>query len=692
MIKLLKSFALGDMTARYVLNSKNRAVLFLTPSDAEFDLSSPKNSRACDSSSLAHLQLSRDDAGMFSNSFKLSETLDKLSYKSIDAKEDGETVTITTTEESDEKFGIRHILFYRKGEKGVEIRTEFYNNSEGELRLEYLTSVSLDALSPYLDNEGSKDMVFHRFKAGWSMEGLLQSDTLTRLGLEKAWGYSGESLKLGAIGSRPVREYHPYGALEDTKNNVIWGVYLAQNSSWQMELTRVCEEVSLSIGLADSVFGLWSKRIGAGESFTSPSAYVSTAKGGIAELSNRLLSMRHRAIDALGEKHDMAIAYNDYVKSWGNPTEKDMLAAADILRRGKTKYLIMDAGWYAPRKTVGDWNLNTEAFPDGLRAYCDKVKERGMIPGLWMEYERCSNVSKIFARDDLMVKKDGHAVVGHVINGGLGKFFDFSNPEAVAYLDEKVIKQLHDAGIGYLKVDYNASMGAGIDGDDSPGENLRAQMSLVREYFRKIRAGVPGIVIENCASGGCRLEPSMMDITEMSSASDTHEVYECAVVSANLHYLTPPRQNQIWATLHPEYSKERFSYIMSQVFLGRLCWSGDIAGLSESQLDELFATENFYEKVCHIIKRGDSYIYRTDECSFHSPAGTQAVVRYSEDKSEALVVVHRFRNAKDFDIALKGDYEIAEKLYPDGSEISGKTLRVNAGADFSGDVYLLRRV
>ena len=122
----------------------------------------------------------------------------------------------------------------------------------------------------------------------------------------------------------------------------------------------------------------------------------------------------------------------------------------------------------------------------------------------------------------------------------------------------------------------------------------------------------------------------MMDITELSSASDTHEVYEAAVVAANLHYLTPPRQNLIWASLHPEYSKERFSYVISQVFLGRLCWSGDIPGLREEQLQEMFDAEIFYEKVSHIIRRGDSFIFRTDECSFHSPTGTQAVIRYSD--------------------------------------------------------------
>ena len=89
--------------------------------------------------------------------------------------------------------------------------------------------------------------------------------------------FAAESIKLGAIGSRPVREYHPYAAVEDRKNNIIWGAYLAHNASWQMEITRLLNGVSLSIGLADSMFGIWSKKIPAGGNFTTPTAMVSVA-------------------------------------------------------------------------------------------------------------------------------------------------------------------------------------------------------------------------------------------------------------------------------------------------------------------------------------------------------------------------------------------------------------------------------
>ncbi len=694
MPKLINQYTFGDMKVNYILNDSSRAVLSVLPKDRECQLFSEKNNATYENASLAHLHLSCHSAGIFSNSFKLSETLDELKYKSQQTIDDESSITVVTTEESEAGYGIRHYLTWHKGEKGFEVSTEFYNNSDETKNLEYLTSASLDALSPYLCDDGSKKMVFHRFKAGWSMEGLHQSDTLSSLGLERAWTDSGESIKIGAVGSRSVREYHPYSAVEDTESGITWGLYLAHNASWQMELTRTVNGVSLSAGLADIITGQWSKKIPVGASFMSPVAYITVTEGSVAEASNRLLSMRHRVIDAPGKDLDMDIIYNDFVTTWGKPTEDALLKMADILKRGRTKYLVMDAGWYKPYRAIGDWNVDPDAFPHGMKYFTDAVRERGMIPGIWMEFECTDSHAAMYDSkyDRMKLKKDGNVIVGHVINGRKESFFDFSNPEVVEYLDKKVIDFLRDEGFGYLKVDYNASTGAGIDGDDSPGENLRQHMENVRNYYIKIGQQVPGIIIENCASGGCRLEPSMMDITSMSSASDTHEGYECAVVAANLHYLTPPRQNQIWCTLKPEYSPERFSYIISQGFLGRICWSGLIAELSDGQLDEMFRAENFYFEVADIIKRGDSYIYRTDACSFCDPTGTQAVIRYSEDCSRALCVVNAFKDSKTIAIPVPDGFELKKSLYASGAQIISGKLVITPSADLSGNVYILEKV
>ncbi len=72
----------------------------------------------------------------------------------------------------------------------------------------------------------------------------------------------------------------------------------------------------------------------------------------------------------------------------------------------------------------------------------------------------------------------------------------------------KRIKLLAESGYGYLKVDYNENIGVGCDGAESLGEGLRQYVLGSQDYFRRIHEKLPDLVIENCASGGHRLEPS----------------------------------------------------------------------------------------------------------------------------------------------------------------------------------------
>lgn len=693
MAEIFNKYILGDMQACYIINDYGRAVLVMLPAGDACDLLSAKNTDAYNYGSLAHIHLSQHNENFYSNCLKISETLDSVKFQNQTVEDNDKYIKIITTEASPDGYGIEHTLLWYKGERGAEVSTQFFNNSGETLTLEYITSASLDGFSPYIEADGGKQVVLHRFKAGWSMEGLLQSQSVTELGLEKAWEVSGENLKFGAIGSRPVREYHPLAAVEDTQNNTVWGMSLAHNSSWQMEFTRSFTNLSLSCGLADIYHGTWSKKIADGEHFKAPSAYITVAKGSVAEACNRLLSLRHRRLDTSGKDQNMDITFNEWATTWGNPTEDFLVSLADILKQGKTKYLVADAGWYLDNHAIGDWVPDEQKFPNGLKHYTDEIRKRGLIPGIWFEFESIQEGADHFAPeyDDLMLKRSGHAIIGKVINGRREKFWDFRKQGAIDFLDEKVIKFLRDNGFGYIKVDFNASAGPLIDGDDSPGENLRDQMEKVRDYFVKMGKEIPDLVVENCASGGCRLEQSMMDVSQMSSGSDAHEGYEGVVIGANLHYVAPPRQTQLWCTLKPEYDDAHFSHIISGGFLGRLCWSGAIPSLDQARIDEMFRAEDLYAEVSDIIKKGDSYIYRTDCCSFSDPTGTQAVIRYAESGDKALVVAHSFKYSKTLEFEIPEGYRIENSLYNSWAEIKDGKLILKPNCDFEGNVYLLKK-
>jgi alpha-galactosidase len=145
------------------------------------------------------------------------------------------------------------------------------------------------------------------------------------------------------------------------------------------------------------------------------------------------------------------------------------------------------------------------------------------------------------------------------VQSGPRQFWDFRDPFTFDYLTKKVIHLLRDNGFGYIKVDYNETIGIGVDGAESLGEGLRQHLEGVQEFFRMLRKEIPDLVIENCSSGGHRLEPSMMALSAMGSSSDAHETREIPIIAANLQRLILPRQSQIWAVLRKDDTAQRLA-------------------------------------------------------------------------------------------------------------------------------------
>ena len=106
----------------------------------------------------------------------------------------------------------------------------------------------------------------------------------------------------------------------------------------------------------------------------------------------------------------------------------------------------------------------TPAFPDGLTETLDHVRSAGMIPGIWFEFETVGSRATSFTLTDHLLKRDGVPVTV-----GDRRFWDFRDPFVIGYLKERMIDFLKANGFGYLKVDYNNSIGIGCDAAESQG-------------------------------------------------------------------------------------------------------------------------------------------------------------------------------------------------------------------------------
>ncbi len=515
----------------------------------------------------------------------------------------------------------------------TECRSTFTNNGTETVTLEMLSSFAIRNI--HAD-------VIHRAASFWSAEGRLISQRLVDMHMEQAWiPVSVRLEKFGQCGSMPVKKWFPFIVLENTTEKKFIGVQLNCASSWQIELFRKEEPLSLCGGLADYDFGHWCKDIEAGSSFTTPKAVI--AEG------NSLEEVCHKLVNAQKPRiaepdRDMPVIFNDYCTTWGNPTEEKIEKIAQRLEGKGIKYLVIDAGWYRNEdgnwSNIGDWIVNKTAFPKGLKNTADMIRSYGLVPGLWFEFENAGLSSDAYNNTDHLLKRFGAPIT---VDGR--RFFDMRDPWVQEYLDERVIKTLKESDMGYIKIDYNNTIGIGCDGAESLGEGLRQTVAASQEFIKKLSSEMPDLVIENCSSGGHRLEPSMMELASMASFSDAHECKSIPIIAANLHRLIRPEQSQIWAVLRTSDDIHRVRYSLCAGFLGRLCLSGDIAEISDEVMEEVTSAIAFYNKTKEIIRSGYTQVIRCTAVSYEKPSGYQAVLRTYGTSS--LLVVHTFENGAD---------------------------------------------
>jgi alpha-galactosidase len=182
----------------------------------------------------------------------------------------------------------------------------------------------------------------------------------------------------------------------------------------------------------------------------------------------------------------------------------------------------LDAGWFGPSDPAthwydyrGDWaRVNAQRFPSGLRALADYVHARGMAFGLWCEIEALGKLAQVAQDQPQMLALRGGEALGYVCLGSTG-----GQQWALTTLD----RLIHDSNCDWVKLDFNLDPGAGCDRSDhghGAGDGLYAHYQGYYALLTEIRRRYPHVVLENCSSGGLRIDLGIARQTHMAFLSD----------------------------------------------------------------------------------------------------------------------------------------------------------------------------
>jgi alpha-galactosidase len=440
------------------------------------------------------------------------------------------------------------------------------------------------------DDASIDGMTLLRGRSDWLAEGRWVETRLRDAGLP-GLTYDGRPFRTrGCIEASSVSSWStayelPTAVLADSRTGRRWSFQIEHNGGWLWQVGELADGLYLALLGPTDEHHQWQLELAPGATFETVSASV-VLEADAGPSSVAALTGFRRASAGARTDASRAVVFNDYMNTVnGDPNAEVLHPLIDAAGDAGADYFVIDAGWYADDgdwwDSVGEWQPSTRRFPEGIDDVFNHIRERGMVPGLWLEPEVVGVNSPMADKlpDSAFLLRGGVRVTDH------GRYhLDFSSDATIGFLNEVVDRLVKDHGVGYFKFDYNIRAGVGSDATvPSAGHGLLLHNRAYLAWVDSLRQRHPDLVLENCASGGMRQDFATVSRFDLQSTSDQEDFHAYAPVAAAAPMLVPPEQAANWAYPQPGMSDADVVYSLSTAVLGRLYLSGWLHRLTEVQ-------------------------------------------------------------------------------------------------------------
>jgi alpha-galactosidase len=182
------------------------------------------------------------------------------------------------------------------------------------------------------------------------------------------------------------------------------------------------------------------------------------------------------------------------------PTEAGQCHAAEMAHQSGCDFLWLDAAWFLGNfpDGAGNWFCKPKEFPHGLKPVSDACHKLGMKFIVWFEPERVAPGTQI-------AREHPEFVFGGPGNG----LFKLSDPAARRWLTDLLVKRIGEYGMDWYRNDFNIDPLSFWRQNDTPDRQGMTEIRYVEGHYAmwdEMIARCPGLSIDNCASGGRRID------------------------------------------------------------------------------------------------------------------------------------------------------------------------------------------
>lgn len=475
------------------------------------------------------------------------------------------------------------------------------------------------------------------------------------------------------------------------------GNFLAQVEVDSHQMTRVL------MGIHPDTFS-W--KLCQGESFQTPEVVIVYSDEGLNKLSQTYHDLyRKRLARGRWRDKERPIVCNSWEATEFDFDEKKILAIAKEAAEVGVELFVLDDGWFGNRNNdkagLGDWYVNKDKLPEGLKGLSDKISQMGMKFGIWIEPEMVNKDSDLYRQhSDWLLCTPGRRLSPsrnqYVLN--------FARTEVRDYIYEMLSKVLREAHINYVKWDMNRYLTecySSVHSPEEQGKVMHEYILGVYALYEKLTLEFPNILFESCSSGGARFDPGMLYYSSQVWTSDDTDAGERIKIQYSTSYAYPLAVMSNHVSRIPNLQTHRMIDMKTRgnvAYFGVAGYEMDIGSLQQQEKEMISKQIKAIKRYRSLMMDGD--FYRLLNPYENTSAAWMTV---SKDKAKALVGYYQlsarvnpgFIRLKLRGLDVKAQYNVIGQGKFNGDELMyiGLVIPIeklsNGIGDFSSIVYEL---
>ncbi|MCS2155333.1 alpha-galactosidase [Scandinavium goeteborgense] len=419
-----------------------------------------------------------------------------------------------------------------------------------------------------------------------------------------------------------------------------WGLHLVYSGNFTARTeVDAFQQTRVLLGINPHGFG-WA--LAPDASFQTPEAILAWSDSGLNGLSHALHTLYRDNLVRGEHRHKVRpVLANNWESTYFDFNEEKLLRFADNAKALGAELLMLDDGWFGERNddtsSLGDWFVNRQKFPNGLRPLIDQVHQQGMQFGLWFEPEMISRRSELFAAHPDWVL---HAGQQPLSEGRNQYILDLGRPEVRDNILQQMRRFLDAHPVDYIKWDMNRNMTEVGSATASAGQQQETAHRYILGLYALLEAlteRFPHILFECCAGGGGRFDPGMLFYMPQAWVSDNTDAASRVHIQYSTSMMYPPVMQCAHVSEVPNHQMGRSTSMMMR---GAVAMSGNYGLMldlmrSDSERDDAVRQQiAFYKQHRQLIQFGTFWrlVSPWENTDF------AAWMFVSEDQQEALLM------------------------------------------------------